>query len=209
MLAVAVLASAASLATAGAQSSPDGDVAGHFQIRLRGLGVLPAAGGAVWVGGVRVPGSLAITNSFVPEIDATYFATDHVGVEVIAATTQHSVHFSPVGDLGSVWLLPPTVTAQYHFDPDGAFRPYLGAGVNYTFFYSPRSGALREMKYENNWGWALQAGADVPLGNGPYFLNVDAKKLFLDTRVEAEGGAVRAHALINPWLLGAGVGVRF
>ena len=31
-------------------------------------------------------------------------------------------------------MLPPTLTAQYHFNPHGAVRPYLGAGVNYSIF---------------------------------------------------------------------------
>jgi outer membrane protein len=185
------------------------DVAGHFQVRLRGLAVLPDAGGTVTVAGKPFAGSFSISNSFVPEVDGTYFITNHVALEAIAATTQHSPHFSSVGDLGSVWLLPPTVTAQYHFDPNGSFRPYVGAGVNYTLFYSPRSGAVPGMKYEDAFGWALQAGADIPVGDGPYFLNVDAKKLFLNTDVKAAGGVVRAHADINPWIVGAGIGVRF
>lgn len=209
ILTAALFASAIAAPLAYADDSQTDGVAGHFQLRLRALGVLPDAGGTVTVSGVRVPGSLSITNSAVPEIDATYFITDHIGVEVIAATTKHSVHFSTVGDLGSVWLLPPTVTAQYHFCPDSQFRPYVGAGVNYTAFYSPHSGAVPGMKYDDSWGWALQAGTDIALGNSPYFLNLDAKKLFLNTDVKAAGGIVRAHAEINPWIIGTGVGIRF
>lgn len=211
-LAAALLITAISMPVAFAQTDDSG-VAGHFQVRLRGVAVLPDAGGSAALGGKPFPGSIGITNSFVPEIDGTYFLTDHIGVEVIAATTQHSVHFTPSGssklDLGSAWLLPPTVTAQYHFDPEGAIRPYVGAGINYTFFYDTHSGALPDMKYENNLGWALQAGADVPVGDGPYFLNFDVKKLFLTTHVKALDGLVTAHADINPWLIGAGVGIRF
>ncbi len=33
-------------------------------------------------------------------------------------------------------LLPPTLTLQYHFTDFGAFKPYVGAGVNYTVFFS-------------------------------------------------------------------------
>jgi outer membrane protein len=36
--------------------------------------------------------------------------------------------------LGSVDLLPPTLTLQWHFMPDQSFDPYVGAGVNYTYF---------------------------------------------------------------------------
>jgi outer membrane protein len=57
-------------------------------------------------------------------------------------------------------------------------------------------------------GWALQAGSDFAIG-GPYFLNVDVKKLFLNTEATGAGGLVTAHADLNPWLIGAGVGMRF
>lgn len=187
----------------------DTGAAGHFQIRLRGVAVLPDASATVYVAGHQLAGSTSVTNSLIPEVDGTYFFTDNLAVEVIAGTTQHSVHQATAGDIGSVWLLPPTANLQYHLDPDASvIRPYVGAGLNYTFFYSPRS-PLPDIKYEDNFGWDLQAGADFPLGNSPYFLNIDAKKLFLDTTVSAAGGIVHAHADLNPWLVGAGVGYRF
>lgn len=202
------LAAAAANAQALPQSADDG-VAGRFQLRLRGVAVLPDASAEIEVGGVDIGGKTDVSDSFIPEIDGTYFVTDHVGLELIAGTTQHSVHSSVAGNVGSVWLLPPTLTVQYHFDPTSTvWRPYLGAGINYTFFYSPRS-ALADIHFSDGFGWALQAGADVPVGDGPYFLNFDVKKIFLDTHVKALGGAVQADATLDPWLVGAGVGIRF
>ena len=32
-------------------------------------------------------------------------------------------------------MVPPTLTLQYHFTQFGAWKPYVGAGVNYTYFY--------------------------------------------------------------------------
>ena len=205
--AAALLASVSTVALA--QETGSG-VAGHFQVRLRGVAVLPDASATVKVGGVDIGGSTHVTKSFVPEVDGTYFLTDHVGIEVIAATTKHAVHHSVAGPVASVWLLPPTVTAQYHFDPEGAIRPYVGAGVNYTIFYSAHgNGIVTSPTFKNNFGWALQAGVDMPMGDGPYFLNLDVKKLFLSTDLKANGGLVRASADLNPWLIGAGIGVRF
>ena len=77
-----------------------------------------------------------------------------------------------------------------------------------ALFFDPTS-ALPNIKFRNEFGWALQAGMDVPVGDGPYFLNFDVKKLFLNTTVLANGGAVRAGASLDPWLIGAGVGLRF
>jgi outer membrane protein len=210
--AIALLASCTAPA---AMAQADDGVAGHLDVHLRGVLVAPEASLKGTIGGAPLTlTNSSITNSFVPEIDATYFLTDNIGVELIAATTQHSVHTTVVNpalgkvDLGSIWLLPPTLTAKYYFDAKGPFRPYIGAGVNYTLFYSPRSGALPEMKYGNSWGTALQVGVDVPAANG-YFVNLDVKQLFLNDGVKAVGGAVHAHAVINPLLVGFGVGYRF
>jgi outer membrane protein len=183
--------------------------AGHFQIRLRGVAVLPDPSATITISGANIGGTTKVTDSAVPEADFTYFLTDHLAVEAIAAVTKHSVSNSVAGPVASVWLLPPTVTVQYHLSPnDAMFRPYVGAGINYTFFYDAHS-ALPNIGFKNSLGWALQAGVDVPVGDGPYFLNFDVKKLFLNTSIQAAGGAVRAKASLDPWLVGAGVGIRF
>jgi outer membrane protein len=182
-------------------------VAGHFQVRLRAVGVLPDPSVNITVSGASIGGKTSISDSVVPEADVTYFITDHIGVEAIAAVTKHTVSNSVAGRVGSVSLLPPTVTVQYHFDPTGPIRPYVGAGVNYTMFYKVSNG-LPNLDFKNNFGWALQAGADVPLGDGPYFLNLDVKKIFLHTKITAAARAVRASANLDPWLVGTGIGIR-
>lgn len=206
-----IYAMAAFLLMAGsaqAQEAPDGGVAGHFQVRLRGAAVVPDPSATITVSGANIGGVTKVSDSFVPEADLTYFVTGNIAVEAIAAVTKHTVRNSVAGTVASVWLLPPTITAQYHFDPEGAVRPYVGAGINYTFFYDPHS-ALPNIGFKNGFGWALQAGADVPVGEGPYFLNFDVKKVFLGTHVRAAGGAVQASARLNPWIIGAGLGLRF
>jgi outer membrane protein len=189
-------------------ANPSGDPAGSVQVRLRGVAVLPSPSANIVISGASIGGKTQVSDSFVPEADITYFITSNIAVEAIAAVTQHSVSNSVAGRVASVWLLPPTVTAQYHFDPNGPVRPYIGAGINYTVFFDARS-ALPNLSFANNVGWALQGGVDVPLGEGPYFLNLDVKKLFLSTTIKAAGGAVHASADLNPWLVGAGVGFRF
>ncbi|HYS46973.1 MAG TPA: OmpW family outer membrane protein [Rhizomicrobium sp.] len=189
------------------QTAPGG-AAGHFQARLRGIAVLPDPSADIAVSGIHIGGTTSVSDSFEPEADLTYFITDHLAVEAIAAVTKHTVRNSVAGTVSSVWLLPPTVTAQYHFDPSGSIRPYVGAGVNYTVFYDPHS-ALANIGFKNSFGWALQAGADIPVGDSPYLLNLDVKKVFLGTHIRAAAGAVQASARLNPWLIGAGVGVRF
>ncbi|MBI3678718.1 MAG: OmpW family protein [Proteobacteria bacterium] len=178
---------------------------GDWLLRARGIAVVPQESAKI----TPVGGSVNIDNSFVPEVDATYFTGDHWAFELIAATTEHSVRHTPTGlDIGSVWLLPPTLTAQYHFNQDGEIRPYIGAGINYTIFYNVNDPAGLNVHYSNNFGWALQAGVDIPFGHDGYFFNLDVKKLFLSTNVNINSGFIKAKVDIDPWIIGAGVGLK-
>jgi outer membrane protein len=194
-------------AWAGAATAQPTGLAGTIQVRLRAVTVAPDASATITVNGAAIGGSTKVTDSVVPEFDISYFVTDNFSVELIAAVTRHTVSNSIAGRVASVSLLPPTLTAQYHFDPRGPIRPYVGAGINYTTFYDASS-ALTPIKFSDNFGWVLQAGVDVPVREG-YFLNFDVKKLFLNTSINAAGGTVRAKASLDPWLVGMGVGVRF
>lgn len=184
--------------------------AGDLVVRLRGLAVIPQESATV----TPIGGSVEIDNSYVPELDVSYFLTNNLALELIAATTPHRVkdNGSSLGDLdlGKVWLLPPTLTLQWHFLPRQSINPYVGAGINYTIFYNEKApgGTVQSIKYEDSFGWALQAGVDVALG-GPWFLNVDVKKLFLSTDVSINGGGVTADVDIDPWIVGLGLGYRF
>jgi len=185
------------------------DRTGQFGVRLRAVGVVTDPSVHINVAGTAVGGTTKVSDSVIPEADFSYFFTNNLAVEVIAGVTKHSIKNSTLGNVASVWLLPPTVTAQYHFDPIMmGIEPYVGAGVNYTFYYDPKS-ALPGIGFKNQFGWALQAGADIPIADTPYFLNVDVKKIFLGTTGHAMGGAVQASARLNPWLIGTGVGIRF
>lgn len=216
----ALLLLGVSILPAAAQTSdPAGDlgVAGHFQFRLRGLGVLPDPKATITVSGANIGGTTKVSDAAVPEVDGTYFITDHIGVEVIAATTKHTVSNSVAGRVSSVWLLPPTVTAQWHFDPTGAFRPYVGAGINYTIFYSEKaSGALQNaigktsLGLSDSVGYALQAGVDVDI-TPKIFVNLDLKYIDIDTKARLTTGGLidRERVHLDPLVPGIGIGMRF
>lgn len=188
----------------------------RWQVRLRALGVAPDQSATIGL----IGGDVAISNTIVPELDFTYFFTEHFAAELILGTTKHDVKAinTAAGDvnLGSVWLLPPTLTAQYHFytSDKKVFKPYIGAGVNYTLFYNVKSGDVADVKYDNALGYAAQLGFDLMLDD-TFFINVDAKRLFLKTDVTvdasnlAPGLSIPAEVDINPWLIGIGFGMKF
>ena len=158
-------------------------------------------------------GHVATTSDQVPELDFTRFITPNIAAELILGTTHHNVQIngSALGNktsLGSVNLLPPTLTLQYHFTPEATFRPYAGAGLNYTIFYREKTGgAATSMKYQDHLGYALQAGFDYML-DSRLGINFDVKKIFLRTNVQVNN-AYTAKVKLDPWLVGVGMSYRF
>ena len=77
--------------------------AGDWMVRARALGVIPQEDATIT--GAVTGSSISIDNSVVPEVDISYFLTDNIALELIAATTPHDVHANGTSagnlDLGS------------------------------------------------------------------------------------------------------------
>ncbi|AXG71004.1 outer membrane protein W [Kordia sp. SMS9] len=193
--------------------SQDQDTFKKWQVRARFISVIPSESATI----EAIGGDVSISTAYVPELDFTYFFTENWAAELILATANHDVEAVNTAagnlDLGDVWLLPPTLTFQYHF-PMGDFKPYLGAGINYTIFYGVDEGPIADdVDYDNSFGFAFQAGFDYAL-NEKWFLNVDVKKILIQTdatvnATSALGATVGADVDINPLVIGFGVGMKF
>jgi outer membrane protein len=202
---------AALLACVSARADDNGGFqAGDSLLRLRAIGIIPDVTSSTSIGGY-----VDASNSVRPELDYSYFFTNNIAVEAIAAITTHhmSAKDTSLGyvNLGHTTLLPPTVTAQYHFLSNFWVNPYLGAGINYTFFFNdgiPASSAAKNINYENNVGAALQAGADFHLA-GSWYANFDVKHIFLNTEVSINNGAIKANVNLDPTIVGVGIGYKF
>ncbi len=148
---------------------------------------------------------LSINNKTIPEVDITYFFNKNVAAELILTVPQkHDVRAGGT-NIGSLKHLPPSLLVQYHFDAPG-FKPYVGAGVNYTRFSNVNLPAGVDID-RNSWGGAMQVGVDIPLSKNLY-LNFDVKKIYIKTDVSA-GGANLGSFKVNPVLAGVGLGWRF
>jgi outer membrane protein len=188
-----------------------------FSVTLLACGTASAAQGD-WLGRARIINinpdasssalNLDVNTRTTIEADFSYFVTNNVALELILATKKHTVTAGGVS-VGNVSHLPPTLTVQYHFVPQGTFRPYVGAGLNYTRFYDINLGGGTLTVDKNSWGGALQAGADIQLTKS-LFLNLDIKKIWIDTDVKsAATGATLSHLKINPVVIGVGLGIKF
>ena len=148
---------------------------------------------------------LSINNKWMPEVDISYFLDKNVALELVLTVPQKHTVRSGATDIGSLKHLPPTLMVQYHF-PASGFKPYVGAGLNYTRFSSVNLPATVDIE-RSSWGPALQAGVDIPL-SGNLYLNLDVKKVYIRTDVSV-AGANRGTFKIDPVLFGVGLGWRF
>ncbi|TCH97678.1 OmpW family protein [Roseococcus sp. SYP-B2431] len=208
-------AAAAMLALgAGAASGQDavrGKQAGDIVVGLGAIGVLPTNGGHVG----RIGGTPTASNSASPQLDVSYFFTPNLSQNLIAATTQHdvSVRNSALGNvrLGDVWALPPTLTLQYHPLPRARISPYLGLGLNVTWFYGEGgrlTAPVNRVRIDPTVGVAPNIGVDYEIRPN-WLLNLDAKWILMQPDVSVNSGLIRARADINPFVVGASVRYRF
>jgi len=210
LLAMATLGCALTASVAAVAFPQEAEAKSPWLVRGRILAVLPDEDATV----TPLGGNLEIEDQYVPELDITYFFDEHWAAELILAVTPHDITHTPTGlDIGKVWLLPPTLTVQYHFQPDDpVFRPYIGAGINYTTFFGHDDAdpAIYDAKFGSSFGFALQAGVDFPI-NEHWSINVDVKKVWIDTDVDLETALGPQHASvdINPLVVGVGVAYRF
>ena len=175
-LAAALLAAAVALpGVAAAQNSP-------WMIGVRALGIYPDASSSI--------SGLDVKEQWTGEANFTYFFNKNLAAELIAAWAKHEVTLNGTS-LGKVGVLPPTLTLQYHFTDLGAFKPYVGGGVNYTYFYENElANDTLEIK-DSSWGGALQVGMDYMLDKH-WSVNVDLKYIWMDTEVKVKATGATA-----------------
>ncbi len=182
-LILAGLAAALSLAAAPAMAQSRGEwtmSAGVHQVAPK------SSNGALGGGTLKVD----VDNDIKPTITGEYFIADNLGIEVLAALPfKHDINIDGLGRVGSTKHLPPVVSLQYHFNSAGKVSPFVGAGINYTTFFSEETGgalAGSRLKLDDSWGLALHAGLDFAVSdNGA--LRVDLRWIDIDSKVKLDG----------------------
>ncbi len=205
VLAAATLAPAASFA----------HEAGDFIFRAGTATVRPNAGSDDVLGGL---GHFNANNNTQLGLTFSYMVTDNIGVELLAATPfEHKVSLGELGNIATVHHLPPTLMAQYYFgSKEDKLRPYLGAGINYTFFFDEKfnSGAkqlgLSDLDLSSSWGFAAQAGMDYMLTEN-WMLNASLWWMDIDTDVKFKfnGAQQKVDTRLDPFVFMFGIGYRF
>ncbi|MFZ6753946.1 OmpW/AlkL family protein [Undibacterium sp. Dicai25W] len=177
-----------------------------WMVRVRAVNISPANSSDP-VGGVGAADRITVSSKTIPEIDFTYFVTPNWSAELILTYPQKHDVMLDGANIGSFKHLPPTLTAQYHFIPEGKINPYLGAGVNYTRISDVNllNGAAN--LDNNSFGLALQAGVDFKIDKN-WSVNLDIKKVQIRSDVTLNGAKI-SNVKVDPLLVGVGVGYRF
>lgn len=149
-------------------------------------------------------------------INGTYMLTNHMGIEVLGATPfKHDIKgkgsIAGLGTIGTTDHLPPTVTVQYFpLSSDSALQPYVGAGINHTFFFNEKINEKTQnalgaqdikLHLDSSTGLALEAGMDYNLQNG-FGINAAVWYIDIETRADlnVDGAKSSVDVTLDPWV---------
>lgn len=206
---VAAMAAVASLAPIAAQAQAQEN---PWMVRVRAVDVLFQNGQSSGVQDLNIKAQ----NRWIPEFDISYFFTKNIAAELVLTWPQQVNIYGNLGqgqqNIGKITALPPSLLAQYHFTDLGAFKPYVGAGVNYTIFGNrqnfPAVGNAVQVE-PSSVGFVGQVGMDYMLDKN-WGLNVDVKYATMATNVQyVSGGANIGKLTLNPWMPAFGVTYKF
>ena len=104
----------------------------------------------------------------------------------------------------------PTFFINYHFgNPGDTWRPYLGAGINYTKFVQISSILASDVQMSDSWGWAAQAGIDYAMSK-EWSLFASVAALKVKSKLVATGATVLETTIdFRPIVYSFGVAYRF
>lgn len=206
---------------------------GDILARARIINVAPDVNSnQVMAGGapLAAPAGIDVEDATTLDVDFTYMVTDNFGVELLLAIPlTHEIkgtgNLAGV-DIGEVDVLPPALIAQYHFMPKNNIRPYAGAGINYTFFFSESTTSQftqtidavagpgvtsTGLDVDDEFGLVAQAGVDIDINKDWYF-NADIKYIALEPSATVQVNGADTATVdfeLNPLVLGVGIGTSF
>lgn len=193
---VAAVLAACSATTAMAQASGEGP----WLLRARAVHLDMANKDGTGLG-------LSVNNRTIPDVDIAYFFTPNIAAELVLTVPQKQTVSLGGSSIGTFKHLPSSLLVQYHFTGVEGYKPYIGAGVNYTRITGVNLlGGAADLE-NDSWGGAFQVGLDMPLDKN-WSLNLDVKKVYIRSNVFV--GGVNAGTLkLDPVMVGVGLGYRF
>jgi outer membrane protein len=160
--------------------------------------------------GTTAAGDLKVDDATQLSFTGGYFFTPALSLELLASLPfEHDITVDGVAGVNTKHL-PPTLSLQWHFNSAGKIIPYVGAGLNYTKFFSTKTYGQWDgvdIDIDDSFGYALQAGLDYMI-NDNLFINLDLRYIDIEPDVKANGVKIGV-AEINPTTVGISLGYRF
>lgn len=202
---------------------------GDFIVRAGAITTAPNEdSGELKLDGAKISGTKAtLTSDTQLGLTFAYMLTDHIGLELLAATPfQHEVGVKGLGPaldgkLADVKQLPPTLSLQYYpLDASSRFQPYAGIGINYTLFFDEdltsqrKSEGFSNLKLKDSVGIAGQLGFDYMITDR-MLLNASVWYVDIDTQATVDGptalgvGRTKVDVDVDPWVYMVGIGYKF
>ncbi|WP_369989412.1 OmpW family protein [Pseudomonas xanthosomatis] len=203
--------------------------AGDFILRAGAITTAPNEdSGEIKLDGAKASGTKATLDSDTQlGLAFAYMLTDHIGLELLAATPfKHTVGVKGLGPgldgkLADIKQLPPTLSLQYYpMEPSSKFQPYAGVGINYTLFFDEDLSSNRKaqgfsnMKLQDSVGIAGQLGMDYMLTEN-LLVNAAVWYVDIDTKATIDGpsalgvGKTKVDVDVDPWVYMVGIGYKF
>lgn len=207
----AAVAGALALGMGSAQALQQGD----WLVRVGASMVSPNESSSNPQGGLPAGSEVSINNNTQLSFTIEYMLNNNLGLEVLGATPfKHDIEgagaLAGVGKVGETKHLPPIVSVNWHFQPQSNIRPYVGAGINYTYFFDEKGAgplANESLSLDNSWGLAAQAGVDFDI-NPNWFANASIRYAKISTTATYSNG-YKLDVDIDPWVYTLAVGTHF
>ena len=152
-------------------------------------------------------GEIDVDSRVGPSLNVAYYFSPNWAVDVLGALPfKHDLALNG-SEIGNAKHLPPTVTLQYHLRPSQTIQPFVGLGLNYTFFMEETLSSGNRLDLDNSFGLAAQAGVDLML-NRHWRLGMDLRYIDIDTDARVDGQAV-GTVNIDPLVYSLNLGYRF
>jgi len=188
--AISSVGMAACICSAGLIDNANAQSAGSVTMAIGWLHVAPQGDATPLtvesIGGVEVNQQLAgsgahPTSTDTMGITTEYYVTDNLGVATLLGLPLKvnlvgNGSLQKYGDLGSTRPMPPALELRYHlFSAESKFRPFVGLGVNYTWFTQVRlsnsqfvtdslgPGGSAHAELSSSWNPVFEVGANYAI----------------------------------------------
>lgn len=152
-------------------------------------------------------GKVSADGALSPTITFEYFIADRIGIELLASWPfKHDLELGGT-QIGDTKHLPPTLSLQYYFTNNSSITPFIGAGINYTYFFDEDLDSGASLELDDSWGLALHAGADFALSEKSA-LRADVRYIDIETEATV-GGTNIGDVDISPWVFNIAYVMKF